>query len=360
MLSSLRDATKRYGANIDRFPEGTKKMLFKFAAMTQIPAFRSDKGELPKERIFTRPEQWKVEIGDRVLITKGRFKGHVTKVLAFHRSTNELFVEQSETKKMVIPKQYWQAGQQSHVINYPKPISPRDVKVVSTMVEIGKDGVEKRTEIAADDVVFKGMYWDADYGKMMPYRRVKYHENIIIPWPRPEPVEDDAFATSKEDSEERTYIPNSIVRTDSPPGIVESMRSPIMRRKYKWDKQVISRSDEKRLTPSEMPISAAKKAGMEERQKINESIPKKPTEETVNLVGSRVATLLNGVTDANFAAWVNSVAPDSKLKNLEKKEKEKKILAEKTREAHQRNIIRHRIITKYKNQGRRWRSSTIL
>ncbi len=360
MLSSLRDATKRYGVNIDRFPEGTKKMLFKFSAQTQLPAFRSDKGEFPEEKRFTKPEQWKVEVGDRVLITKGKFKGHVTKVLAYHTPSNRLFVEMAETRKVVIPRQYWQAGQQSHVINYPRPISPRDVKVVGTMVEKGKDGVEKRTEIAADEVVFKGMYWDADYGKMMPYRRVKYHENIIIPWPRPEPVEDDAFATSKEESEERTYIPNSIVRTDSPPGIVESMRSPLMRRKYKWDRKVISKSDEKRLTPPEMPISASRKAGIEERRKINESIPKEPTTETINLVGSRVASLLNGVADANFAAWVNSAAPDSKAKKLSKKEKEKKITAEKTREAQERNRIRHRVLSKYKNRGRRWRGSTIL
>ena len=178
---------------------------------SQIPAFRSESGQVDEEALqaasaVDRPA------GGHSHDHQGKYSGTVTKVVALQNETNRVFLEHSETKRVAVPKQYWQPGQTSHIIDYPLPQHPKDLKVVGTLVE--EDGTEKK--IAADKLVFSGEYWDEDYKKMMPYRRVKYNENIIIPWPRPEPVQDCAYSTSGELVEERTFFPNSIVFSDSP------------------------------------------------------------------------------------------------------------------------------------------------
>ncbi|VEU20578.1 DEKNAAC101437 [Brettanomyces naardenensis] len=359
MSSSLRNLSKRYGTNLDRFPFFLRKMFDRLSREAQLPALTSDVPELPIEKRFKRPDQWKVEVGDRVLITEGKYKGHVTKVLALHHPTNRIFLELAETKKLVVPKQFWQAGQSTHVIDYPKTVHPSNVKVVGTIVDTAADGTERERDIAADQLVFKGEYWDEDYGKMMPYRRVKFHENVIIPWPRPEPEEDCAFSTAKEAAEERTYVPNCLVRTDAPENIVESLRDPIMKRAYKWDKKYITRSEAKRLSSPEMPISEAKKAMFEEKRKIREAIPSEPSVETIELVGKLVAEKLNAVTDRNFAAYVNSVGPDARQKKKEARESARKVHEEKIREAEERNKIKNRTEGKYKLRKAKKKGSVV-
>ncbi|QPG75397.1 hypothetical protein FOA43_002751 [Brettanomyces nanus] len=353
MSNSLRNLSKRYGANLERFPFFLRKMFDQMSREAQLPALSSEVAEVPMKKRFNKPEQWKVEVGDRVLMTKGKYRGHVTKVLALHRPTNRLFLELAETKKMVVPKQFWQPGQSTHVIDYPRTVHPDDVKVVGTAIERAEDGTEREKDIAADQLVFKGEYWDADYGKMMPYRRVRFHENIIIPWPRPEPEEECSFSTPIEAAEERTYLPKCLVRTDAPEGIVESLRDPLIKRRYKWDKQYITRSEAKKLRQPEMPFSDVKKAMFAERAQIRANTPTEPSTETIELVGKLVADRLNSVTDPNFAAYVNSVAPDARAKKIEAREKAKMIHDEKIREAQERNKIRRRTEAKYKSRSQK-------
>lgn len=347
MSSSLRNLSKRYGTNLDRFPSYLRKMFERMSRDAQLPALTSDVAELPQDRRYKSPKQWTVQPGDRVLLTKGKYRGHVTKVLGLHHPTNRVFVETADTKKVVVPKQFWQAGQSSHMVNYPKTVRPQDLKVVGTVVETAADGTEREKDIAADQLVFKGEYWDDDYHKMMPYRRIKFHENIIIPWPRPEPEEDCPFSTPVESVEERTYVPNCLVRTDAPAGIVESMRDPLMKRGYKWDKKIISHSEAKRLAKPNMPISEAKQAMIDEKIKIKASIPKEPTKETIDIVGSRVAKKLNEVTDVNFAQWVESVSPEAGKAKKEAHELAKKIRDEKIREAQEKNRLQRKVLSKY-------------
>ncbi|CAI4956699.1 CFC_HP_G0068220.mRNA.1.CDS.1 [Saccharomyces cerevisiae] len=42
---------------------------------------------------------------------------------------------------------------------------------------------------AVRDVSFNGSYYDADYKKVMPYRCVKGQPDLIIPWPKPDPID---------------------------------------------------------------------------------------------------------------------------------------------------------------------------
>lgn len=344
MSSLAKMNSKRYSRELTRYPHYIRKMFEQMQERAQIPAFRSEYRQVSDKERYTKPQQWTVQPGDTVLLTKGKYAGSLTKVIALQKETNRVFVEHSETKRVVVPKQYWQPGQTSHIIDYPLPQHPHDLKVVGTLVQ--EDGTEKK--IAADKLIFKGEYWDNDYKKMMPYRRVKYNENIIIPWPRPETVEDCVYSTSQELVEERTFFPNSIVYSDSPNDLLTSMRHPLIKRPYKWNKEYLTKSDIKRLVPPKMPLSENKLAGIKEREQIRNSIPTEPSSETIDLVGDKVASYLNNITNPHLAKYINKLSPDYKDPNELYKEKQRKLYNEKVRENEEKNKIRSYVEAKYK------------
>lgn len=344
MSSLAKQSSTRYGRELSRYPHYIRKMFEQMQERSQIPAFRSQFRQVDEKARYQTPQQWGVQPGDTVLITKGKYAGSISKVVALQKETNRVFLEHSETKKVVVPKQYWQPGQTSHIIDYPLPQHPKDLKVVGTLVQ--EDGTEKK--IAADKLVYSGEYWDADYKKMMPYRRVKYNEHIIIPWPRPEPVEDCQYSTSEELVEERTFFPSSIAFTDAPQDLLKSLRHPLIKRPYKWNKEYLTKSDIKRLNAPEMPISQDKKNAISERQQIKESLPTEPLPETVSLVGDKVAEFLNNVTDPSYAKFINKISPDYKDPKKLIEEKQKKLYDEKVRENAELNKIRSFVEAKYK------------
>ncbi|GMM48587.1 mitochondrial 54S ribosomal protein YmL40 [Pichia kluyveri] len=344
MSSLAKQGSKRYGRELSRYPHYIRKMFDQMQERAQIPAFRSEYRQVDENERYNNPRQWLVQPGDTVMITKGKFAGTLTKVVALQKETNRVFLEQSETKRVVVPKQFWQPGQTSHIIDYPLPQHPKDLKVVGTIVN--DDGTEKK--IAADKLVFKGEYWDEDYQKMMPYRRIKYNENIIIPWPRPDPVEDCIYSTDKNLVNERTFFPNSIIYSDSPIDLINSMRHPLMKRPYKWDKQYLTKSDIKRLVPPQPLLSDNKKAGILERQQIKENLPSKPLPETINLVGDKVSQFLNNITDPHLAKFINKNSPDYKDPKDLFIEKQKKLYDEKIKENQQLNKIKSFVEAKYK------------
>lgn len=344
MSSLAKSSSKRYGRELSRYPHYIRKMFEQMQERSQIPAFRSQFRQVEEKERYKTPQQWTVQPGDTVLITKGKYSGTISKVVALQNETNRVFLEHSETKRVVVPKQYWQPGQTSHIIDYPLPQHPKDLKIVGTMVN--EDGSEKK--IAADKLVFSGEYWDNDYKKMMPYRRVKYNENIIIPWPRPEEIQDCSYSTSQDLAEERTFFPNSIVYSDSPSDLLISMRHPLIKRPYKWSKQYLTKSDIKRLNTPEMLLSESKLAGIEERKAIKDSLPTDPLPETVNLVGDKVASFLNSITDPRYAKYVNKMSPDYQDPKELFKIKQKKLYDEKVRENRELNKIKSYVEAKYK------------
>lgn len=338
------NTSKRYSRELTRYPHYTRKMFEQMQNRSQLPAFRSKFKQIDNDSQYKTPKQWTVQPGDQVLITKGKYSGQISKVVALQKETNRVFLEHSETKKVVVPKQFWQPGQTSHIIDYPLPQHPKDLKVVGTIVN--DDGTESK--IAADKLVFSGEYWDNDYNKMMPYRRVKYNENIIIPWPRPEIEEDDQYCTSIDLVEERTFFPNSIVYSDSPTDLLSSLRHPLIKRPYKWNKSYLTKSDVKRLNSRQMPISDEKKAGIEERKQIKNSLPTEPSIETVNLIGDKVANFLNNITDPHMAKFINKMSTDYKDPKDSFQDQQKKLLDAKIKENQQMNKIRSYVEAKYK------------
>lgn len=344
MSTLAKASSKRYGRELSRYPHYIRKMFEQMQERSQIPAFRSQFRQVEEKERYSTPQQWGVQPGDTVMITKGKYNGTLTKVVALQKETNRVFLEHSETKRVVVPKQYWQPGQTSHIIDYPLPQHPKDLKVVGTIVE--EDGSERK--IAADKLVYKGEYWDEDYKKMMPYRRVRYNEDIIIPWPRPESVEDCEYSTTQDLVEERTFYPNSIMYSDSPNDLLTSMRHPLIKRPYKWNKEYLTKSDIKRLNPPKMPLSEAKLAGIEERKQIKESLPTQPLPETVDLIGDKVASFLNSVTDPHYAKFINKMSPGYKDPAQLFKEKQKKLYDARVRENQELNKIKSYVESKHK------------
>ncbi|KAH3670755.1 hypothetical protein OGAPHI_001271 [Ogataea philodendri] len=320
---------------LERLPAHLRNFLIKRSEQAQLPAFRRQTDRfVPEEKRFSKPEQWKVLEGDRVMFIKGVNKGKIARVLGLQSFSNHIFTDISETKPMVVPKQLWQENQDTYLIDYPKTVPVEDVRVVATVAR--EDGTEY--DIAAEDVVFKGKYFDEDYKKMMPIRRVKYHEHIIIPWPRVDPVDDCAFSTPPDVVEERTHVENSILTYDQPSDFsIESLRDPTMKRAYKWNKQVLKKGDITKLTPPSEIFSETKKAMFEERKQIREAQIKEISPEVLEFIGSRVAEHLNNVTDPRFKQYVDKVSGESRARKLEAKQQEKQFQDLKIKEAEQRN-----------------------
>ncbi|KAG7895478.1 hypothetical protein KL936_000186 [Ogataea polymorpha] len=326
--------SKRYTGVLERLPLHFRDFFMRRADQSQIPAFRSQGKFIPEEKRYTRPEQWKVLEGDRVMFVKGPNKGKIGKVLGLQPFTNSIYTDIAETEPLSVPKQLWQEGQNEYLIDYPKTVSPDDVRVVTTMVK--EDGTEY--DIVAEEVVFNGKYFDEDYKKMMPIRRVKYHEHIIIPWPRPDPAEDCVFSTPPEMAEERSHIENSILHFEQPADFkIESLRDPIMKRPYKWDKQVLKKGDITKLTAPGIPYSETKKAMYEERKQIRESQITEMSAEVMEFIGSRVAEHLNNVTDPDFKRYVDKVSGEYRKQKLARREKEKHLQDLQIKEAQKRN-----------------------
>ncbi|ODV85898.1 hypothetical protein CANARDRAFT_175659 [[Candida] arabinofermentans NRRL YB-2248] len=347
-MSSLRDLSKRYGANVDRFPHYLRKMFEQMSKKSQLPALRPDARIVEESKRFTKPSQWKVQVGDRVLITRGKLSGTVTKVAALHEASNRIYLEQSETRRIIAPQAFWQPNQDSHVLEYPKTYHINDVKVVGTIVE--EDGTER--DIAADKLVFKGAYFDQDYNKMMPIRRIKYNEHIVIPWPKPEPVEDCEFSTPREVTEVRTHYTDSIVKLDTPEGYsVETFRNPTAKNWSKWNKRYLSKSDIKKLTPPEMPLSETKKAMLADKLKIKEQQITEMSPEVLEFIGGKVAQHLNSITDPNFKQFVDANDPARFIAKKAKKAEEKKALIENNKENYKLNEIRKRVEQKHKSKS---------
>lgn len=310
------------------------------------PAFhRSDAPVVRSEERFTSPRDWKMQVGDKVMITRGQFKGQVTEIVHLQSETNTVFCQKHSSKKVVVPKNWWSAGQNSHVIDYPQSFSPKDLKLVTNIPQ--EDGSNKL--VAAHDVVFKGEEWDADYGCMMPLRRIKYNEHIIIPWPRPEPKDVDVYSTEMDVAHERTFWPTSLAGDAyTPDDLIKSLRHPLMKRPYKWGQKVFTESEIKKLNAPEMPVNEVKLKGFAEREAQRATIPSEPSNDTIELVGQKVMERLNSVDNEFLAKYLSKMGPNYVDPKLEFKKKQQALRDARVEENRQMNTIKNAVVKKYK------------
>lgn len=345
MSAASKILSKRYPGTTDHLPNFARKHFDRMQRDSQ-PAFQRTNAPLVRrEDRFTSPEQWKMQVGDRVLITKGQHRGSVSEVVYLQPETNRVFLQVHSSRKVVVPKNWWSEGQTSHVIDYPMSFNPKELKIVANLPQ--DDGSVK--EIAAYDIVLKGEEWDADYKRMMPIRRVRYNEHITIPWPRPEPVEDCEYSTPEDLAHERTYFPTSLAGDATvPDDLIKSLRHPLMKRPYKWGERLFSKSEIKKLSSPEMPLSESKIAGIKERILIKENLPLKPTNETIELVGSKVASFLNEIDNPHYAKFIAKLDPAYKDPKEAFREQQQNLRDARVLENQEMNKIKLSIKNKYK------------
>lgn len=345
MSATSKLLSKRYPGTTDHLPRFARKHFDRMQRESQ-PAFqRANAPQVRRGDRFTTPEQWKLQVGDKVLITRGQHKGTVSEVVHLQSETNRVFLQVHSARKVVVPKSWWSTGQTSHVIDYPASFSTRDLKLVAAVPQ--EDGTT--TEIAAYDVVLSGEEWDPDYKRMMPIRRVRYNEHITIPWPRPDPVEECELSTPEELAHERTYYPTSLAGDATvPDDLIQSLRHPLMKRPYKWGDRVFSRGEIAKLRGPQMPVSAAKLAGRAERAALAASLPKEPSTDTVEVVGSRVAEFLNAIENPHYAKFVSRLAPDYKDPAAAFREAQKKLRDARVADNQALNKIKTAVRNKYR------------
>jgi large subunit ribosomal protein L24 len=282
-MSFLTKAGERFRLDLKRVPKHRLPYFEKLQKATQ-PGFIRPQLEVDLHAdgsVPTDPRKLKYLVGDRVLIVKGPKSGNVCKVSRHVEHGGYILDENGPSTTVVVPKQFWTEGQRSHVVTFPKPVTEDQIRLIA---EIEDDVSQKAKTVAVDNIEFKGTYYDEDYKKEMPYRTVYGQSDMVIPWPRPAPVEDGSLSTDVNTVRERSYFVESIVRDDIPSDALDSIR----KKHSKWRRGKLTKTEVKRLTPPEMPLTETKKAYLAERELKKQQPKILITDEMKAFLGKRV------------------------------------------------------------------------
>lgn len=232
---------------------------------------------------YQSEKEWKFMPGDRVVVMKGKWRGQTSIIQQHDLETNGFILDENgPTKTVPVPKQFWSEGQTSHMVTFPVAVEQKDLKLVADIDDPTVPG--KTKTVAVRDIVFRGSYYDENYKKVMPYRCVAGQEDLIIPWPKPEPKEDGELATDPDTTREQTFWFDSIVKNPIPQGALLTIRNP----KSKYRRGTLTAKDIARLVAPKMPLTETKKAYIKERQELSAQPKRKLTDEDKELIGSAV------------------------------------------------------------------------
>ncbi|SCV02535.1 LAME_0H02498g1_1 [Lachancea meyersii CBS 8951] len=232
---------------------------------------------------FQSVREWKYMPGDRVVVTKGRWKGQVCVIQQLDKETNGFVLDENgPTKTVPVPKQFWSEGQNSHMVTFPMAVAQKDVKLVADIDDPKVPGAVKT--VAVRDIVFRGSYYDDGYKKLMPLRCVSGQEDLVIPWPKPEAKPDGELATSGEVAREQTFWVSSIAQSPIPQGALLTIRNP----KSKFRRGTLTARDIAKLVAPKMPLTKAKKAFIAEKEELAAGSKRKLSDQDKELIGSTV------------------------------------------------------------------------
>ncbi|CEP60164.1 mitochondrial 54S ribosomal protein uL24m LALA0_S01e04456g [Lachancea lanzarotensis] len=235
------------------------------------------------EERFKSVREWKYMPGDRVVVTKGKWKGQVCLIHQHDKETNGFVLDENgPTKTVPVPKQFWSEGQNSHMVTFPMAVSQNDVKLVADIDDQKAPGETKT--VAVRDIVFRGSYYDEAYKKLMPFRCVSGQEDLVIPWPQPEKKPDGTLATSPEVAREQTFWVSSIAQSPIPQGALLTIRNP----KSKFRRGVLTARDIGKLVAPKMPLTKTKKSYIAEKQQLAARPKRKLSDDERELIGSKV------------------------------------------------------------------------
>ncbi|QLQ81404.1 hypothetical protein HG537_0F01650 [Torulaspora globosa] len=273
----------RVAARMNNVPKHLQSQMDK-RMNESIPAFmRPALPSVKEDEKFQSVKEWKFLPGDRVVITRGEKKGHIC-VVKQHDSTTNGFIldENGPSMSVPVPKQYWLEGQRTHVLTVPKAVTQQDLRLVADIDDPENPGQIKT--VAVREVEFKGTYYDENYKKMMPYRSVVGENELIIPWPKPEAMEDGELGTDPDFAREQTFWVDSIVKNPIPKSALLTVRNP----HSKFRRGVLTARDVAKLVAPKMPLSDTKKAFLEEKKQLARMPRPKLTEDDKNAIGQKI------------------------------------------------------------------------
>jgi large subunit ribosomal protein L24 len=283
-MSWLSKAGARFRLDFQKIPRHRLPKYLKLQEATQPQFIRPQVPvDLKKDgAVSTDWTKLKYLVGDRVLIVEGEKKGNICKVSRHSEYGGYVLDENGPTDTVVVPKQFWTEGQTSHVVTFPKAVTEDKIRLVAEV----EDEVTKQVKtVAVDHLDFKtGSYFDEDYHKVVPFRSVHGQPDMVIPWPRPEPVEDGPLSTEVAQVRERTYFVESVVRDAIPEEALLTIRNP----HSKHRRGTLDRTLVKRLTPPEMPLTDTKKAYMAERAHLQKRSKVNITDEMKSFLGKKI------------------------------------------------------------------------
>lgn len=256
--------------------------------LKSFPEFmRPDLPIVDEAKRFTTEQDWKFLPGDRVVIVNGEHKGNICVIKGRDEHTNGYLLDDNgPSKQVVVPKEYWQKGQTSHVVDVPKAMRQSDLRLVADIEDESNPG--KFKTVAIQNIVFKGKYYDEDYKKVLPYRCVFGETDLIIPWPRPEPIDDGDLATLPEVTREQTFWVDSVVRNPIPHKAFLTIRNP----KSKYRRGKITVDDLKYLVKPKMPMTESEKVALSMKDQLTAVKRPELTEEDKILISERVKNYL--------------------------------------------------------------------
>lgn len=173
------------------------------------------------------------------------------------------------------------------MITVPTSILGKDLRLVADLDDEKTPGQTKT--VAVRDVSFNGSYYDEDYKKVMPYRCVKGQPDLVIPWPKPDPLDVKTdLATDPAIAREQTFWVDSIVKSPIPKGAILSIRNP----HSKYKRGTLTAKDIAKLVAPQMPLTDVKKSYLEEKKELAQREIPKLTEEDMEAIGARVFEFL--------------------------------------------------------------------
>lgn len=318
---SWNTAKKRFQADLEKMSNRARGKYMNDLKKMQLPTFETALRPIPQNERRTDLKDIGFAPGDFAYITEGPHKGTISTVLQYTSEFDQVYLS-SVTSKKIIPKENWVPNQSSHLMDYPEPISAKDIKVAA------KDKDEKGNVyyVVADDIVQKDKYYDSRYYRWLPKRFIKHHDAIEIPWPNPpQEQKPGALSTSPEVAKEKTWELQSIVKSPFPSKVLKELRNPYSQ----YKKKALSDIQARKLNAPEMPLSKEQKIYLAKKDAEPKKQLQRLSPEIQDFIGEKIANHVNKIDNpyllAHLDALSNVKIPDfaktmSKIEESEKRQ----------------------------------------
>lgn len=273
----------RVASRMSSVPKHLESRMDKMARLSTPEFMRPALPTVKEEEKFQGVKDWKFLPGDRVVIMRGPKKGNICTIKQHDVLTNGFILDENGPSTSVpVPKKFWLEGQRSHMLLVPCAVRQEDLRLVAEIDDPLNPGQTKT--VAVKGIEFKGTYYDEGYKKMMPYRSVVGQNELVIPWPKPEPTEDGELGTEPSLAREQTFWVDTIVKNPVPRDALLTVRNP----HSKFRRGTLTARDISKLVAPKMPLSETKKAYLAERRELAKRERPRLTEEEKAAIGQKI------------------------------------------------------------------------